>query len=310
MYSVPPPLFKQGMPALVRVVVFLLFAIVLLMVDSRLKTLTQVRQIIGFALYPAQRAALFPRDLLYMAGDYLSSVEELQDELEQSRKKVLENAQTLQQAQLLATENQHLRELLKLTRQVDVRSISAEILYDARSPYSRKVVLNKGTNDGVVLGQPVIDEGGVVGQVTRVFFSTAEVSLLTDRDQVIPVQSLRSGVRSVVYGSGQPGYLELRFVSANADIKAGDVLVTSGIDGLYPSGLAVGEVTDVVEKAGTFNQILCRPLAGLDKNRHVLVLLADIKIPPPPPEAEKRAAPAKKRIRKGAAPARKKAGTK
>jgi rod shape-determining protein MreC len=311
MQSAPPPLFKQGAPARVRVAVYILVAIVMLMIDSRLHALVQVRQAIGFVLYPVQKVALMPRDMLYGIGDYFTSVTSLQEEVDALRKRELENAQALQQAQQLESENAHLRQLLKLNRRLQVKSVPAEILYDARTSYARKVVLNRGTNDDVVAGQPVIDENGVIGQVTRVFLSTSEVTLLTDKDQAIPVLAARTGIRSVAYGRGQAGYLELRFMEANADVLPGDVIVTSGIDGLYPPGLAVGEVVDVSDKAsGSFNHILCRPLAGLDRNRQVLVLLTDTSIAPRPPEEDDGERDGKKRRGADVAAARKKAGVK
>lgn len=311
MQYAPPPLFKQGAPARVRLAIYLLAAIVMLMVDSRLHSLVQVRQAIGFVLYPFQKAAMVPRDILYGIGDYFTSVTVLQEEVTQHQKKELENAQMLQQAQQLLNENAHLRQLLNLSERLTVESIPAEILYDARTAYSRKVILNRGANNGVVPGQPVIDENGVVGQVTRVFLSTSEVTLLTDKDQAIPVQSVRSGVRSIAYGRGQSGYLELRFIEANADIQPGDLLVTSGIDGLYPPGLAVGEVLDVSDKsAATFNHIVSRPLAGLDRHPQVLVLLTDMDIPIRPPEEDDEADPGKKRRGSDIEAARKKAGVK
>ena len=164
----------------------------------------------------------------------------------------------------------------------------SEILYDARDPFSRKLVMDRGARNGIELGQPVIDDLGVVGQVTRVFPFTSEVTLLTDKDHAIPVQVLRSGVRSVAYGRGQSGSLELRFMASNADIQKGDVLMTSGIDGVYPAGLAVATVMSVETKtADSFARILCLPTAGVSRNRQLLVLLTDAKaMPPLPPPVE------------------------
>ncbi len=306
MQYTPPPLFKQGAPARVRVALYILAAIVLLMVDSRLHALVQVRQAIGFVLYPFQKVASVPRDVVDNVSEYFTSVSSLKEEIDVLRSRELENAQALQQSVQLESENAHLRKLLKLNERVRVKSVPAEILYDARTSYERKVVLNRGTKDDVVAGQPVIDENGVVGQVTRVFISTSEVTLLTDKDQAIPVQSVRTGIRSIAYGRGS-GYLELRFMEANADIQPGDVLVTSGIDGLYPAGLAVGEVLDSSDKtSGT----LCLPLAGLNRNRQVLVLLTDTNIEPRPPEENSDEMTGKKRRAGDIAEARRKAGVK
>lgn len=303
----PPPLFKQGTPARIRIIIYVVVAIIMLMVDSRLQSLVQVRQAIGFVLYPLQKAALWPRDALYGVGDYFTSVNTLQDEVDIYKKQELENSQLLQQAQHLATENAHLRELLKLSERVTTQSITAEILYDARVAYSRKVIINRGTSDGVALGRPVIDEYGIVGQITRVFVSTAEVTLIVDKSYAIPVQVARTGLRGVAYGRGQSAQLELRFMEANADIQAGDMLVTSGIDGLYPPGLAVGQVLaeDGKVMRSSNNNILCNPVSGFNKNRQVLVLLSEIKMPPRPPDEDEDI-----KSKKKLSAARRKAGTK
>jgi rod shape-determining protein MreC len=146
------------------------------------------------------------------------------------------------------------------------------------------VVLDRGSQNGVKLGLPVIDNAGVVGQVTRVFPFTSEVTLLTDKEQAIPVQVLRNGLRSVAYGRGQSGMLDLRFVAPNADIQVGDVLVTSGLDGMYPAGLAVAKVSQVESVAqGAFSRVVCQPLAGIDRHRQLLVVMSDQPAAPRPP---------------------------
>jgi rod shape-determining protein MreC len=285
----PPPLFKQGASARAKVVFFSLIALILLVADSRLRSLGTVRQVVGTALYPLQVAAMLPRDAANMAGSYFTSLSSLERENRSLKQEKVGNAQTLQQAQQLAAENDQLRKLLAANERVPMKSIMSEILYDARDAFTRKIVLDRGTRQGVALGQPVIDDSGVVGQVTRVFPFTAEVTLLTDKDQAIPVQVVRSGLRSIAYGQGHSGSLDLRFMPTNADIKSGDTLVTSGIDGVYPAGLAVAKVTNVETKSSdAFARITCQPLAGVDRNRQLLILLAENKLPPrPEPEDPK-----------------------
>jgi rod shape-determining protein MreC len=151
-------------------------------------------------------------------------------------------------------------------------------------------VLDRGTQQGVALGLPVIDNLGVVGQVTRVFPFTSEVTLLTDKEQAIPVQLLRNGLRSVAYGRGKSGALELRFTAPNADIQVNDIVVTSGLDGIYPAGLAVARVTQVENSAGgSFGGVVCQPLAGIANNTQLLILMSTPEMPPRPPEEEVRA---------------------
>jgi rod shape-determining protein MreC len=285
----PPPLFKQGAPARVKVTVFALLSIALLVVDARFHALSAVRQVAATVLYPFQMVALMPRDAASNMGSYFSSISALQKEVRDLKSQQVAMAQAMQQAQLQMAENGHLRKLMDAREHLPVRSMMSEILYDARDPSTRRVVLDRGARNGVKLGLPVIDNAGVVGQVTRVFPFTSEVTLLTDKEQAIPVQVLRNGLRSVAYGRGQSGLLDLRFVAPNADIQVGDVLVTSGLDGMYPAGLAVAKVTQVESVAqGAFGRVVCQPLAGIDRHRQLLVVMSDEPAQPrPPAEAAK-----------------------
>lgn len=292
----PPPLFKQGAPARVKVTAFALIAIVLLVLDARMNLLGGVRSVAATVLYPVQMAALMPREALTNMGGYFSSVSTLQREVAALKAQQLQQATLLQQAQLQMAENAHLRRLMDGKAQLPVQSQMAEILYDARDPSTRRVVIDRGSRAGVLLGLPVIDNAGVVGQVTRVFPFTSEVTLLTDKDQAIPVQVLRSGLRSIVYGRGHSGLLDLRFVAQDADIQVGDVLVTSGLDGMYPAGLAVARVSQVEKAAGSFGRVVGLPLAGIDRNRQVLVIMSHNALParpsaPPTQETNRRKLP-------------------
>jgi rod shape-determining protein MreC len=289
----PPPLFKQGAPARVKVTVFALLSIALLAVDARYHALTTVRQVAGTALYPFQMAALMPRDAMANMGSYFSSISALQKEVRDLKSQQVALAQTVQQAQMQMAENAQLRRLMEARDHLPVRSMMSEILYDARDPATRRVVVDRGTRQGVKPGQPVIDNAGVVGQVTRVFPFTSEVTLLTDKEQAIPVQVLRSGLRSVAYGRGQSGLLDLRFVAPNADIQVGDVLVTSGLDGMYPAGLAVAKVIQVENvAAGAFGRVICQPLAGIDRHRQLLIVMSEEpSVPRPVVEPAKPATP-------------------
>ncbi|MGZ5203084.1 MAG: rod shape-determining protein MreC [Telluria sp.] len=281
----PPPLFKQGAPARVKVTVFALISVALLFVDSRMHALTAMRQVAATVLYPFQMAALMPRDAVTSMGDYFSSLSSLEKEVADLKRQQVAAAQALQQAQLQMAENAHMRRLMDAREHLPVHSIMSEILYDARDPATHKIILDRGMRAGVTLGLPVIDNAGVVGQVTRVFPFTSEVTLLTDKEQAIPVQVLRSGLRSVAYGRGQTGLLDLRFVAPTADIVVGDVLVTSGLDGVFPAGLAVAKVTQVESVGqGAFGRVVAQPLAGIDRNRQLLIVMSQQAKPPRPPQ--------------------------
>jgi rod shape-determining protein MreC len=269
----------------VKVTVFALVSIALLVVDARFHALTSVRQVAATVLYPLQMAALMPRDAVASMGSYFSSISALQKEVRDLKSQQVAQAQAMQQAQLQMAENGHLRRLMDAREHLPVRSMMSEILYDARDPSTRRVVLDRGSRNGVKPGLPVIDNAGVVGQVTRVFPLTSEVTLLTDKEQAIPVQVLRSGLRSVAYGRGHSGLLDLRFVAPNADIQVGDILVTSGLDGMYPAGLAVAKVIQVESvAAGAFGRVVCLPLAGIDRHRQLLIVMSDQPAAPRPPE--------------------------
>lgn len=294
----PPPLFKQGAPARVKAIVFALISVALLVVDARYQTLSSVRQVAATVLYPLQMAALMPREALGNMAGYFSSISSLQKEVNELKTQQLAQSRLLQQAQLQMAENAQLRRLMDAKQHLPVQAQMTEILYDARDPSTRRIVIDRGSRHDVVPGLPVIDHAGVVGQVTRVFPFTSEVTLLTDRDQAIPVQVLRSGLRSIAYGRGQSGLLDLRFVVANADIQVGDVLVTSGLDGMYPAGLAVAKVVQVESVAGgTFGRVVGQPLGGVDRNRQLLVIMSQSNLPPKPaPDAKPAATTARRKL--------------
>jgi rod shape-determining protein MreC len=286
----PPPLFKQGASARVKMTVFACISIALLLVDSHMRSLETLRYYAGAVLSPVQKAALLPRDALYGVGDYFSTLSSLEKQVRELKRQQILGSQALQQAQLQSAENAQLRKLMDARERLPVKSMLAEVLYDARDANSRKIILDRGTHHDVTLGLPVIDNQGVVGQVTRVFPFTSEVTLLSDKEQAIPVQLLRNGLRSVAYGRGKSGNLELRFTAPNADIQAGDIVVTSGLDGVYPAGLAVARVTQVENSAGgSFGGVICQPLAGIASNTQLLILMSTPEMPPRPPDEEQRA---------------------
>ncbi|MEM8518077.1 rod shape-determining protein MreC [Janthinobacterium sp. CAN_S7] len=283
----PPPLFKQGASARVKMMVFAGISIALLLLDSRMHALTAVRQAVGTVLYPVQMAALVPRDVVLGVGNYFSSLSALEKQVRDLKHEQIASAQIMQQAQLNIVENKHLRKLMEARERVPVKTLMAEVLYDTRDSATRKLVLDRGMQHGVELGRPVIDNLGVVGQVTRVFPFTSEVTLLTDEEQAIPVQLLRNGVRSVAIGRGKSGTMELRFTAPTADIQIGDIVITSGLDGLYPAGLAVARVTLVERNAhGPFGRVVCQPLAGIERNTQLLILMTSPEMPARPPSEE------------------------
>lgn len=283
----PPPLFKQGPSALARLLFFVGLALVLLVSDARFKTLEIVRGILDVGLYPLQRAALVPRDLAVGATNLAVSTTTLRSENEKLAAKNLQLSVEANRNASLSTENAHLRALLELTRQIGARTTPAEVQYDMRDPFTQKVVIGRGSQQGIQNGAPVVSEDGMVGQVTRVFPMQSEVTLLTDKDQAVPVQIVRTGLRGVVYGTPAGNALQLRFVPIGADIVPGDELVTSGLDGIYPPGLPVAKVVRVERQSDTaFARVDCVSVAAVRGARGVLVLHYDAEMPPRPEPAE------------------------
>jgi rod shape-determining protein MreC len=278
----PPPFFNRGPAPLVRLAFFVSIAVLLMVLDARFRYAESVRQVVALAAYPIQRVAMAPVDLFHAVANYFGSTVALQDENAALRMKQLRAAPELLRLEALREENNQLRRLLEAQERLPGKSVFAEILYAGRDPFSRKVVIDKGSQSGIQAGQPVIDDIGVIGQVTRVYPLMGEVTLLSDKDQAIPLQVQRNGLRAVAYGGAEGGMLDLRFMAANADIRNGDTLVTSGIDGTYPPGLPVATVARIERDAAyAFAKISLTPTAGTDRYRQVLVLSAEAKAPPP-----------------------------
>jgi rod shape-determining protein MreC len=283
----PPPLFKQGPSALARLIFFVVLSLVLLVSDARFKTLEVVRAVLDAGLYPLQRAALLPRDLVLGAAQFAVTSNTLRRDNQALSAKNLQLSLQANQVTTLTAENAHLRALLNLSRNVSTQSIPAEVQYGMRDPFTQKVVIGRGSQQGVQNGSPVVSEDGMIGQVTRVFPMQSEVTLLTDKDQAVPVEVVRTGLRSVVYGTATGDTLELRFVPISADVVAGDELVTSGLDGVYPEGLPVAKVVRVDKQADTaFARVVCAPVAAVRGARDVLVLHYQSNLPPRPAEPE------------------------
>jgi len=283
----PPPFFKRGPAPLVRLFFFASLSLALLVIDARFRYAEGLRAWLALAAYPLQRAATAPVDLLSTLGGFFSTQAHLVEENERLRSKALSLAHDAQRYEAAQAEVEQLRKLVGVVERLEVRVIPAEVMYRGRDPYSHKLFVDRGSRHGVYPGSPVTDESGVIGQVTRVHPLLSEVTLATDRDQAIPVQVVRNGLRAVAFGGGVSGSLELRFMAANADIQTNDRLVTSGIDGTYPPGLPVATVTRIEKDAeNAFARVVCRPSAGVDRGRFVLVL-TDETVRPPRPEEQK-----------------------
>jgi rod shape-determining protein MreC len=304
----PPPFFKRGPAPLALLTFYVLISLAVFVVDLRFRSLDLFRQSIALLVDPVQRVAQTPGSLVDYARSYFEGMQSLQRDNEELRHAKLTTAPNLLRLEQLEGENERLRKLLVVKEREKAKGQVVQILYTARDPFSRKVIVDKGQQSGIVAGQPAIDEAGVVGQVTRVFPFSAEISLITDKDQAVPVQIVRSGQRSVVFGLGN-GQLELRYMPANADVEVGDTLVTSGLDSVYLQGFPVARVVNIErDSAYSFARIFCAPIAGVENFGEVMILDPRQPLPPPPPEAQVRGTdgsdkpglrPKKKRAAKG-----------
>ncbi len=288
----PPPFFRQGPSALSKLVFFSALALFLMVADARLSLVDPLRAVLAVVLLPAQRAMAVPVDLLRGGRDYLDGLQVALGNERQARQALVLQAETVARAAALAEENARLRALLALRPAIAARAQAAEVMYEAADLFSRKVVIDRGSAQDVRLGSPVINEAGVLGQVTQVYALSAEVTLLSDKDAAIPVLNTRTQQRSAAFGSGGTGAMELRFMSGNADVQVGDLLQTSGLDGIYPPGLPVARVASVERRAESgFARIQLLPMASADGVHHVLVLEPlSVQLPPrplPAPEVTK-----------------------
>lgn len=300
----PPPFFRQGPSALTRLMFFAALALFLMVADTRFQLTQPVRAVFATVLHPVERVLRVPVDAWHGGSEYFLGLENALEAEAKARRELAEQAARASRVEQLTHENLRLRALLDLRPALKVRSQSAEILYDAPDPYSRKVIIDRGARHGVAVASPVINEAGVLGQVTRVYPYSAEVTLLTDKEAAIPVLNNRTQARSAAFGNPNGAGLELRFMAGNADVQVGDELATSGVDGIYPAGLPVAKVINIDRRVESgFARIALAPVASPDSVRHVLVLEpVGVQMPakpePEPPKASASAPAGRKGGRK------------
>lgn len=286
-----PSLMRQRPSALSQIVLYSALALFLMVADARWHITNPLRQMVAVVLYPIQLLLLQPKEWASRGEGYFDTMEQARAAANTAQQALVRVSIRANQAQELLDENARLRKLLDLQARLDPPAHAAEILYDTADPYTRRVVVNRGHTQGVVQGSPVVDAAGVLGQVTRVYPFVSEVTLLVDREQAIPVLNTRTGARGVAYGdpiASHGGGLALRFVAANSDVQEGDLLSTSGMDGVYPAGLPVAQVVRVERRADSaFARIYCKPIAKVEGARHIMLISPVDNLPPRPrPEPE------------------------
>ena len=295
----PPPFFKQGPSALSKLMFFSALSLFLMIADVRFGITQPVRAALSTVLYPVQWLALQPVRAVRSSSAYLTGLDQANSSSEQAAKKLALQSMRAGQVEQLLLENNRLRKVLGLREQLSASVMAAEVLYDAADPYTRKIIIDKGLLQSVEVGSPVLDESGVLGQVTRVHPLVSEVTLLIDRELAIPVLNVRTGVRSVVFGdpanAASGSGLELRFMGSNSDVQVGDLLTTSGVDGVYPPGLPVAKISKIERRAeSAFAKIYCTPQALVAGALHVMVVKpVSAQISPRPDTSDVSATPKK-----------------
>ena len=286
----PPAFFHRGPSPLARLTFFMIAAFAIMIADHRFQALQAVRLSLSVLAQPVQQVARMPSQAIARFFEYFNEQDRLLAENRELQQKVLEHAAAAQELTLLRAEQEQLLAIKGAQAKFGEAGLVAQVLYNARNPFTRKIVVDKGMTHGVQPGMPVIDGEGVVGQVTNVGTFASEVTLVTEKDQSVPVMLVRNGLRAIAVGSGKDGAIDVPFMPVSADIQAGDMFVTSGIDATYPPGLVVARVTNVDKNAAyVFAKIAAKPAAGVENHRFVMLL------PPPQPAAARPEAKADER---------------
>ncbi|MHB1237482.1 MAG: rod shape-determining protein MreC [Gallionella sp.] len=281
--------FNRGPSPAVRLVFFAVLSLLLMFIDARYRYLESARSAVSVLISPIQRMATIPGILWQQVDDFFitqNAHQSLLAENAELRRQHQNDAAQLLQLQALQSENQQFRKLDELPVRHEFSTQLAEIIYAERNVFKRKVLIDKGSQDDVQLGQVVMDDAGIVGQITRVYPWLSEVTLITEKDHAVPVQVVRNGLRTILFGSGDTSQLSLRYMPVSADIQIDDVLVTSGIDGVYPPGIPVAKVTKIErDPVYPFARVSCLPVAGVDNHRQLLILSGMPKLPERPEES-------------------------
>lgn len=268
-----PAFFARGPSPLARLSFFTALSLALMATDSRLQYLAGVRENLMTLLHPLQIVANTPADLYDATNEYFSTHHHLLDENARLKKQALMQNIALQRLNILNLENSNLRNLLDAKQTLAETSTLAEVIHVGRDSFTKKIIVNRGKNHNVATGAAAVDAKGVIGQVTRTYPSSSEITLITDKSLAIPVQIERNGLRAIAFGKGRDNTLDLPYLPANVDIRRGDKLVTSGIDGVYPTGLAVATVTEMTTTQDSpFAHIVCIPAGGIENNRQILLV--------------------------------------
>jgi rod shape-determining protein MreC len=273
-YSSNTPFFNKKQNPLVRFIFLLLTSIILMLIDSRFNYLTLIRKSVSMIIMPiGQSLTIIPNTINYF-NSYSTNYINLVSENKSLKAQLTTISMNNNEVQNLTQQNTQLREILELKKITKVPILASEILYNSNNPFVHKIIINSGEKQGLLIGQPVINEYGVIGQITKTYLEYSEVTLITEKQILVPIQILRNGIRGISYGSNNQGNLDIHFIQNNNDVKIGDTLITSGLDTIYPTGLAVGRITKISKSSQDgFLQIKAKPTANIT-NHHILVILS------------------------------------
>jgi rod shape-determining protein MreC len=265
------PLFPKRLSIHVKLSLFVLLSLTLMFIDQRFNALRPVRITLETLSWPVEMLAQVPDSLDRLVHNLASRSAIMKQNEALQREHLLLHAR-LQKMVALEAENRRIRSLLQSSRKLDERMLIAEIVATSSDPYRHYLKLNKGSTDGVFVGQALVDAHGIMGQITEVYPLTSVALLITDPNHGIPVEIARNSVRTIAHGEGGGG-LSLPYLPSNADIKSGDELVTSGLGGRFPAGYPVGTVTSISHQPGEhFLNISATPTAHMDRGREVLLV--------------------------------------
>jgi rod shape-determining protein MreC len=284
-------LFAEGSVSTLRLIVYLALAVALMVLDHRGSYLGLLRHTGSALVEPAYRLAAFPADIARATRTAVATQDRLASENRELREQLLLAQARLNRLDTLVAQNARLKGLLDAQKNLGLTVQFAHLIDVDPDPFRHRIVLDVGANQGIAVGQPVIDAHGVMGQIVETLPNTAVAMLITDPTHAIPVVIERTGMRTIAHGSGAIDQLKLPNIPISADVKVGDKLLTSGLGGRFPAGFPVGEVREVKpDKSGMFNAAIARPSAALDRSGEVL-LLHDQPQPYGPPAASEEVGP-------------------
>ena len=284
------PLFLRGPSPAVRCLLLAILSIAFMILDFRVGHMDTIRSSLSLMLHPVRLAVDLPFVATTWVGDSITQRRKLLAENRQLRTEKLETAAHLQRFDALQAENRRLRALMESSAKVADRVLVSEIMAVDLDPLRHRIVINKGAVHGAYRGQPLLDANGIVGQITHTSPVSAEAVLISDASHAVPVEVNRNGLRTIAVGTGDPGSLSLPFLPNNADIVAGDLLISSGLGGVFPPGYPVGSVTQVSrDPASPFATVRAQPAAALNRNREVLLVWSTTDASAPVPDAREAA---------------------